>query len=405
MINWINEMLGTASASDQCLTGDLAVLDVRDLVDKSGNSPADTKKKIDQGIDMMEQGKRVVVCCDYGISRSNAIAAGILSLSRGISLDKAIGEVIHATGVQSIKLEPLRSVRNALQASSVGVADSSLRVLITGGAGFIGQLLFSELSNVVAPSRTQVDLTAGALALDLLVKEHGINCIVHLANPHVYTSNYAMGETLTMLSNVLDVCRENDIRLIYPSSWGAYSAYRTSELFADNNLPIFPKGPYGETKMLCEALINHHRNLYALRCGLLRSSPLYGETSDRPKFIYSFISKAKRNEPIKTHRYINGEPKLDLLYVGDFVSAIVAAIEIHFTGTLNIGSGHVVSTREIAEWLVNKMGSSSTIDYRNIEDYVANITMDVSLARKVLAWRPTLTWEMGFGRLLEISGS
>ncbi|TRZ87848.1 MAG: NAD-dependent epimerase/dehydratase family protein [Methanosarcinales archaeon] len=408
VIRWISEQLGTAPASDQSIPSDLVVLDVRDLVDKFGNSPAATKEKIEKGVALLKQGKRVVVCCDYGISRSNAIAAGILSRFKGIALDQAIREVIHAIGVQEIKLEPLRSVRAALQDGVESIIDDVPRVLLTGGTGFIGQALLHELSrchHVIAPSRSEVDLTAGALELDLLVKEHRINCIVHLANPRVYTSNHAIGETLVLLRNVLDVCKENDIRLIYPSNWEVYSAYRTGEILADENLPLFPKGPYGETKLLCENLLEHHRKLYGLKCGLLRSSPLYGEASDRPKFIYNFIDKARKNEPIKTHRYLNGVPKLDLLYVGDFVSAIVRAIETNFVGTLNIGAGRAVSTWEVAELIVSRTGSTSTVDCLIIEDYAANITMDIASACKALAWQPTVTWEMGIGRLLESSAS
>ena len=404
MIRWINEKLGTAPASDLSITNDVVVLDVRDLVDKFGNSPTATKEKIEQGLALLQQGAKVVVCCDYGISRSNAIAAGILSRYSQISLDQAIKQVIHATGEQEIKLEPLRSVRAALQDGDTSIADDVPRILLTGGSGFIGKGLLRELAkrhHVIAPSRSEVDLMAGALELDLLVKEQRINCIVHLANPRVYTSIRAIGDTVTLLRNVLEVCKENNIRLIYPSGWEVYSAYRASDLIANENLPVFPKGPYGEAKLLCESLIEHHRKLHGLECGLLRSSPLYGEASDRPKFIYNFIGKALKNEPIKTHRYLNGDPKLDLLHVDDFVSAVVAAIETNFVGSVNIGAGRAVSTREVAERIVTKTGSTNTVESRIIEDYVANITMDISLAKKRLSWQPTIAWEIGLGRLLE----
>lgn len=404
MIRWINDHLGTAPASDPSITSDMVVLDVRDLVDKFGNSPTAVKEKIEQGVALMAQGKRVVVCCDYGISRSNAIAAGILSFFRGIKLEQAVKEVVQAVGVQEIKLEPLRSVRNALQEDEGNTGDCTPRILITGGSGFVGRNLLRKLSNrfyVFAPSREEADIAMGALPLDLQVKEHRINCVVHLANPRVYTSNQAFGESLAMLRNVLDVCRENSIRLIYPSNWEVYSGYRTCGIVAGDGLPLFPKGPYGEMKMFCENLIHHHRTLYGLKCGILRSSSLYGEDGDRPKFIYNFMEKAKKNEPIRTHVYWNGAPKLDLLYVGDFVSALIAAIERDFAGTLNIGTGRSVSTREIAESIIHRTESGSSVDSVAVQDYVANITMDIAAAHEVLAWQPAITWEEGVDRLIE----
>ncbi len=204
-----------------------------------------------------------------------------------------------------------------------------------------------------------------------------------------------------MLRNVLDVCRENNIRLIYPSNWEVYSGYRTGGIVAGEGLPLFPKGPYGEMKMSCENLIRHHRKLYGLKCGILRSASLYGEDGDRPKFIYNFMEKAIKNEPIRTHVYWNGTPKLDLLYVGDFVSALIAAIERDFVGTLNIGTGQSVSTREIAESIIRRTGSDSSIDSVAVQDYTANITMDVAAAHEVLAWQPAIAWEEGIGRLIE----
>jgi len=404
MIRWINDHLGTAPASDPSITGDLVVLDVRDLVDKFGNSPVATREKIEQGAALLAQGKRVVVCCDYGISRSNAIAAGVLSLFRGIKLDRAVKEVVHAIGLQEIKLDPLRSVRNALQEDEGYACDEARRILITGGSGFIGRNLLRKLSDrfyVVAPSRGEADIATGALSLDLLAKEHRINCLVHLANPRVYTSNQAFGESLAMLRNVLDICRENNIRLIYPSNWEVYSGYRTGEILAGAGLPLFPIGPYGEMKMFCENLIDHHRKLYDLKCGILRSSSLYGEDGDRPKFIYNFVEKAKKNEPIRTHIYLNGAPKLDLLYVSDFVSALITAIERDFTGTLNIGTGRTASTREIAEFIIKLTGSGSSLDSVVVQDYTANIKMDTSSAEKILDWRPSITWEEGISRFIE----
>lgn len=79
MIRWITPFLGTAPAGSTDIEPDTGIVDVRDLVDKSGNDPRSVRAKIEQGVALLDEGRRVVVCCDYGVSRSNSIAAGILS--------------------------------------------------------------------------------------------------------------------------------------------------------------------------------------------------------------------------------------------------------------------------------------------------------------------------------------
>ncbi len=79
-IRWITSQLGTAPALQFEVADDMNVIDVRDLiVDKSGNHVEAVRQKIVAGQESLRSGKRTVVCCDYGISRSNAIAAGILA--------------------------------------------------------------------------------------------------------------------------------------------------------------------------------------------------------------------------------------------------------------------------------------------------------------------------------------
>jgi len=404
MIRWINTKLGTAAFTDLEISDDVVVLDVRDLVDKHGNSPKTTLEKIKQGVWLLQQGCPLVVCCDYGISRSNAIAAGILSLHDGITFELAVRQVIKATGEQEIKLEPLGAVRAALvNGDDITLNTNETRLLITGGSGFIGKQLQQKLGNDffwIAPSRQDANLAAGALELDLLIKEYQINTVVHLANPRIYTSNQAMGETLTLLRNVLDVCRENSSRLIYPSSWEIYSGYRANNILMNEEVPAYPKGPYGETKVLCENLINMHRSQYGTECIVLRASPVYGENSDRPKFIYNFLTKALKDEEILTHRYINGDPLLDLMSINDFVSAIVASIKSDYIGSLNIGSGVLVSTRQIAEWIVKQCDSKSVVDSKDIHEYSPNVCIDYSCATKTLGWRPEIFWEDGLRQII-----
>jgi len=400
-ICWITPELGTAAA-EPIDSPHMALIDVRDLVDKEGNAKERILAKIDRGVALLSENKKVVICCDYGISRSNAIAAGILAKYKDIALNEAVRIVQKATGIAEIKLGPLNAVRAALGDCVTRSQSKPPSVLITGASGFIGKAAKQRLEkefSIVAPSSGSVDLESGSAQLNMAVDENNVRCLVHLANPRVYTSNRALGQTLSMLRNVLDVCVAGNITLVYPSSWEIYSGYAGS-LLASESVPAFPWGPYGETKYLAEVLIDHYCRRAGLKCAILRCCPLYGMGSERPKFIHTFMAKAIRSEPIVTHRYRNGEPSLDLMHVDDFVEAIFAAVASDFTGTLNLGTGITTSTLAIAEMIKTLLGSSSPIEQAPIDADTPIIAMDNRKAFETLQWQPKGTLRDGIEELL-----
>lgn len=402
-IRWITERLGTGAALQVYQEPNLYIIDARDLVDKEGNHSDTVLHKIIEGCDSLHSGNKTVVCCDYGISRSNALAAGILAMHETIPFEVAVRRVLESTGVKEIKVEPLQAVRKALGVDKKRNQRHKRRVLVTGASGSLGKPISQKLAKefeVFSPSRRELDLQLGSTQLDLLVEESEIGCIVHLANPRVITSNIAMGNTLSMLRNVLDVCVTRNIDLIYLSSFEVYAGYRARHMLADEALPLLPKGPYGETKYLAEVLIEHFRRTQNLRCTTLRSSPTYGVGCERPKFIYNFIDNIKRNRRIVTHVYDNGEPAIDLIYIDDLVSAVVRAVSSDYFGDLNIGTGVITSITEIARILSEMLKVKIDIDSSLISGDTACIAMDASLARKRLGWQATTELKDGLKNLV-----
>jgi UDP-glucuronate decarboxylase len=407
MIRWITNNLGTAAfetirSSDDCL-----VIDVRDMVDKGGNLPETVQEKIEEGTVGLAAGRRVVVCCDYGFSRSNAVAAGIIAFAHKKSLEESVKEVLATTSEKNIKIEVLATVREALE--KMGYLEkkddiSTRTALVTGGTSFIGSLLIERLKakiGVIPISSRDVDLLTDTVVLDLMVKENSVTDIIHLAHPRVYTTNRALGESLTMMRNVLDVCKENNLRIVYLSGWEIYSGYRSSYLLASENLAAFPKGGYGESKWLCEKLLGQYENNYDLRNCLVRSGPLYGVGADKPKFFFNFADKASRNQTVYAHRYLNGFPCLDLLHIDDFLEVFVPIIAGDFTGCLHVGGGKGWSTTEIAEIIIHLQESRSTIEHRLISDYCTNIIMDIRKVSRIFQWKPKISLEEGIEQILK----
>lgn len=403
MIKWIvPNKLGTASFESVSKAVDIHILDVRDLVDKAGNSQDIVKRKIDKGLELLQGSKPLVICCDYGMSRSNAVAAGILAAYSDIPLSAAIKRVIEATGEKEIKIDILDTVRSSLKKEKKEI--NKKRILITGASGFVGQNLIRKIDkkyDYITTSSKEIDLLSGSAELDIVVKDNSVTHIIHMASPRVSLSNKSLGSTLTILRNVLEVCSKNGVTLVIPSSWVVYSGYKTSMLLANEKTAANPLGPYAETKWLADKLINLFRDQYELKAALVRPCSLYGIQSDRPKILWKFIEQALSSLPLSVHTYKNGIPYIDLLHIKDFCGAVLKILEQDFIGDINLGSGRLLSIQEIASLIREKTNSKSEIIHVDITDWTANILMDTTLAQRILNWQPAIHFENGIDEMIE----
>jgi UDP-glucuronate decarboxylase len=408
MIRWIlAEKLGTLPFEElSAYEGAYKLLDVRDLVDKSGNMPAFLQEKIDQAVSWLREEYVVLVCCDHGISRSNAVAAGVLSVYQQMDIDQAIEVVVNETGEKSIKLEVLNSVRLALNLNSVQMSSDQTKagVVITGASGFIGTALLKSMqadAGTLAPSRAEINLLSDVIALDGLIKKNHVRALVHLAAPRVINTNQSLSDTLLMLKNTLDVCRENRLKFIFLSSWEVFSGCQNDiSQTAETNAPC-ASTIFGMTKLLAEQLIFQYGLLFGLEYTILRPSVVYGAGSVRPRFLHHFSQKAKTNEVIITHEYTNGLPLMDMLHVDDLIRAIKKSIGLTGREVFNIASGESVSTKTLAEFVVNFHHSASVVKQAQIGEVASRINLDIRHAQKELEWQPLISWMDGIKSLLK----
>lgn len=408
-MKWLHPNIATSAfdeATRSPLDPDTSIVDVRDLVDKAGNDTGYVNDKIEEALEHIKRKRRVIICCDYGMSRSNSIAIGVLVKWLNISFPDAVSIAKKSVEESDIKIEMLNTVYAALFGQNG--ADTSNKkignICITGSNGFLGRNLARALSpgfQLSCPPSREINLKDDIVALDMLVKSSGIDCIVHLANPKIVTHTESMGDTLVMLKNVLDVCRTNQVKLVYLSGWEIYSGYRSATLLADEKLPPNPKGTYGETKWFCELLIKQYADIYGVDFQIIRSGPVYGVGAERPKFIFNFIDKARENRKIVTHKYVNGSPSLDLLHIDDLMTFMVKCIPSAFSGEINIGSGTIISTFEIARMIADLTASNSEIEQVQINDYSANIQMDNRNASNLFAWTPNVKVKKGLEEILQ----
>lgn len=392
MVRWITPFLGTAPASIIGDNSQYAIVDVRELVDRAGNDIATLRRKISEGVDALQHGHRIVICCDHGISRSNSIAAGILSCVEHIPFDEAIRRVIAATGETEMRLDVVSAVRRALpNARSTSTITSGERWLLTGGSGFLGQIVAATAApdvEILRPSREELDLLRGGVSLDLYVKANDIKRILHFASPRVANTNAAMGDALVMLRTVLEVAGNRSIPLVFPSRWEVFAGYKGQTLTATEDTPPRPSGIPGDTKFLLEDLALSWAEQSTAAVTIFRSGLVFGH-GGAPHFLRSFIIRAIRGTGIATHIYNNGEPNLDLIAAEEWASAFWSLLRSGETGLFQAGGGELFGTRQLAEMVLQAAGRECIIDQLPVEGGVANVRLSGEKLGVATGWQPS----------------
>ncbi|PKP78187.1 MAG: hypothetical protein CVT81_05415 [Alphaproteobacteria bacterium HGW-Alphaproteobacteria-3] len=394
MVRWITPLLGTASAS---AIGDgdgdqYSIIDVRELVDRAGNDIPTLRRKINDGVNALQRGERVVVCCDHGISRSNSIAAGILSQAEHIPFDEAVQQVMIATGETEMRLDVVSAVRRALPLlNTTSMIAKEENWLLTGGSGFLGKIVAASAPadiEILHPSRQELDLLKGGVTLDLYTEANNVRRILHFASPRVGNTNAAMGEALVMLRTVLEVAGSRSIPVVVPSRWEVFAGYKGQTITATENTSPRPSGILGDTKFLLENLALAWAEESMASVTIFRSGLVFGQ-GGAPHFLRSFIARALTGAAITTHIYENGEPKLDLMAAEEWADALWSLLRSDKTGLFQGGGGELFGTRQIAEMVLRSSGQECIIDQLPVEGGVANVRLGYEKLEFATGWQPS----------------
>jgi UDP-glucuronate decarboxylase len=313
-----------------------------------------------------------------------------------------------------------------------GISFQGQRVLVTGGAGFLGSWICESLIRMGADVICVDNLSSGlrsniSYLMDssrFLFIEHDItepicledrlDLVIHMASRaspfefEHYPIEILKANTIGLM-NSLDIAKKHEARILYTSTsetYGNPTVVPTPESYYGNVNSIGPRGCYDEAKRCGEAYVMAYRKQYGLDTRIARIFNTYGPRI-RWDGIYAravprFIDQAVNGRPITI--FGDGTQTRSFTYVTDQIGGLLrlAAVNEANGSVVNIGNDKETKIIDMARMVLNITGSASGITYHPLpEDDPLRRRPDISRARGLLDWEPKVSLEVGLRNTVE----
>ncbi|MCC7327770.1 MAG: SDR family oxidoreductase [Burkholderiales bacterium] len=305
--------------------------------------------------------------------------------------------------------------------------DSRKRILVTGGAGFLGSHLCDRLleqghevlcaDNLFTGTKRNVEHLHGHprfefirhdVTFPLYVEVDEIYNLACPASP-IHYQHDPVQTTKTSVHgaiNMLGLAKRLGARILQASTSEVYGdavVHPQVESYWGNVNPIGIRSCYDEGKRCAETLFFDYHRQHGIEIKVARIFNTYGPRMHPHdgRVVSNFIVQALNNEPITI--YGDGSQTRSFCYVDDLIRALVAlmATPVDFAGPVNLGNPVEYRIGELARKIVELTGSRSTIEYRKLpEDDPVQRQPDIALARTRLNWEPQIDLDEGLAKTI-----
>ena len=302
------------------------------------------------------------------------------------------------------------------------------RIMVTGGAGFIGSHLTERLleqghevlvvDNFYSGLRANLEHLLGHPRFELM--RHDVTFpvyvevdeIYHLACPAspIYYQRDPVQTTKTSVHgsiNILGLAKRTGAKILLASTsevYGDPSVHPQNEGYWGNVNPIGPRSCYDEGKRCAETLFFDYRRQHDLPVKVARIFNTYGPRMrpDDGRVVSNFIVQALGAAPLTV--YGDGSQTRSFCYVDDLVDGLIRLMGTphEVTGPINIGNPTEFTMLELAESILSHTGSLSEVHFRPLpQDDPVRRRPDITLARETLGWVPSTELQAGLARTVE----
>jgi UDP-glucuronate decarboxylase len=302
------------------------------------------------------------------------------------------------------------------------------RIMVTGGAGFIGTHLCRRLlaeghevlavDNFYSGSRANVgdlldnprfELIRHDVTFPLYVEVDEIFHLACPASPIFYQRDPVQTTKTSVMGsiNMLGLAKRTKAKILLTSTseiYGEPAVHPQTESYWGNVNPIGIRSCYDEGKRCAETLFFDYRRQHDLPIKVARIFNTYGPfmRPDDGRVVSNFIVQALTGQPLTI--YGDGSQTRSFCYVDDMVEGLVRLMASghDVTGPINIGHPHEMTMIELAETVLDIVGGTSDIEYRPIPaDDPTQRRPEISQAKSVLDWQPDVELREGLTRTIE----